>query len=75
MVKLLMLWVIEHIQFDLGTGDIAAGETVENICHDGDYIPVGKGENNQEDKFKNKQHSSKEKKAEKAVGSDISGKS
>ena len=28
----------------LGTGDIAAGETVENICHDGDYIPVGEGE-------------------------------
>lgn len=38
----------------LGTGDIAAGETVENICLDGDYIPVGEGENNQEDKFKNK---------------------
>ena len=38
----------------LGTGDIAAGETVENICHDGDYIPVGEGENTQEDKFKNK---------------------
>ena len=46
----------------LGTGDIAAGETVENICHDGDYIPVGEGENTQEDKFKNKYHSSKEKK-------------
>ena len=38
----------------LDTGDIAAGKTVENICHDGDYIPrgeIGERENNQEDKF------------------------
>lgn len=35
----------------LGTRDIAAGETAENICHDGDHIPVGERENNQEDEF------------------------
>ena len=38
MVKLLMLWVIEHIQFDLGTGDIAVNKVPDFIGNlvDGD---------------------------------------